>query len=119
MDDPTRYTRYLGEVIEVEIDRPLGSAHPLLGFRYPVNYGHLPGTRAGDGDPIDAYVLGFDEPLGEYTGRCVAVILRKDDDEHKLVVVVELVAVGLHEDLHITVPVLQRLCVKRWVVVIQ
>jgi inorganic pyrophosphatase len=31
----------------------------------PFNYGSLPGTRAGDGDPIDALVLGPRRPRGE------------------------------------------------------
>jgi inorganic pyrophosphatase len=30
----------------------------------PFNYGSLPGTRAGDGDPIDALVLGPRRPRG-------------------------------------------------------
>ncbi len=69
------------------VDRPLGSRHlrhPDL--RYPLNYGFLPGTVAGDGAPIDAYVVGCDEPLAERSGVVVAVVLRADDAEDKLVV---------------------------------
>ena len=68
------------------MDRPLSSRHPALGFIYETNYGFIPGTIAGDGDEIDAYVVGEDKPLGSYEGKCIAVVVRHDDDENKLVV---------------------------------
>lgn len=77
---------YIGKEVRVVIDRPLGSTHPEHGFYYPVNYGYLPGTLAGDGEEIDAYVLGEYAPLKEYTGKVIAVIHRKNDCEDKLVV---------------------------------
>lgn len=77
----------LGQLVEVTIDRPLGSCHPAHGFIYPVNYGYVPGTLAADGEPIDAYILGVFEPLDTFTGTCIAVIRRLDDDDDKLVVV--------------------------------
>ena len=77
---------YLGREVTVTIDRPLGSRHPEHDLRYPVNYGHLPGTVGGDGAPIDAYLLGVDEPVREARGIVIAVVLRADDDEDKLVV---------------------------------
>jgi len=80
---------FLGKIVRVEIDRPLGSRHPEWGFIYPVNYGFVPGTRAPDGEEIDAYVLGIFEPLKEFIGKCVAVIRRLDDDDDKLVLVPE------------------------------
>lgn len=86
MDDLTPYLRLLGRDVEVAIDRPLGSNHPRLGFRYEVNYGYVPGTMAGDDSEIDAYVLGEDAPLERFVGKCIAVIARVDDEEHKLVV---------------------------------
>ncbi len=86
MDNVDLYTKYLGKKVKVEIDRPKGSSHPRLDFIYETNYGFLPGTRAGDGQEIDAYVLGEDSALTDFEGKCVAVIVRKDDDEHKLVV---------------------------------
>ena len=47
------------------IDRPLGSAHPQHpDLVYPVNYGYIPNTEAGDLDPIDAYVLGARRRFG-------------------------------------------------------
>jgi inorganic pyrophosphatase len=78
---------YIGRLVEVQIDRPLGSSHPEHGFRYPVNYGFVPGVPAPDGDDLDAYVLGVAEPCDRFTGRCIAVIHRLDDDDDKLVVV--------------------------------
>ena len=86
MDEIEKYTKYLGQSVHVEIDRPLGSKHPRFDFIYQTNYGFIPGTRAGDGHEIDAYVLGESKPLAAYDGQCIAVILRKDDVEHKLVV---------------------------------
>ncbi len=80
-------TEYLGRTIDVIVDRPLGSRHPTHGFVYPVNYGYIPGTLAADGEPIDAYVLGVFEPVDTFTGTCIAVIRRLDDDDDKLVVV--------------------------------
>ncbi len=53
---------------------------------YPDNYGELPGTVSGDGKPIDAYLLGWDEPLTEAEGEVIAVLVRADDLEDKLVV---------------------------------
>ena len=77
---------YLGREVTVTIDRPLGRRHPEHDLRYPVNYGHLPGTTSGDGEAIDAYVLGIAEPVREAVGIVVGVVLRADDVEDKLVV---------------------------------
>lgn len=82
---------YLGKEVEVHVDRPLGSIHPKhKDLIYPVNYGYIPGTIAGDGEEIDAYILGEYVPLTHYTGKVIAVIKRKDDVEDKLVVGKEL-----------------------------
>ncbi len=35
---------------------------------------------------MDAYVIGVFKPLETFTGRCIAVIQRSDDDDDKLVV---------------------------------
>ena len=79
---------FLGKLVTVVIDRPLGSKHPAWGFIYPVNYGYVPNTLSPDGEPLDAYVLGVSEPMEEFTGRCIAVIHRLDGDD-KLVLVPE------------------------------
>jgi inorganic pyrophosphatase len=78
---------FIGKQVAVKIDRPLGSTHPEYGFMYPVNYGFVPGVPAPDGDDLDAYVLGVPEPVDVFTGVCVAVIHRLDDDDDKLVIV--------------------------------
>lgn len=79
----------LGTLVTVTIDRPLGSKHPEWGWVYPVNYGYVAGVIGGDGEDIDAYVLGVDGPLSTFIGRVVAIIERADDVEVKLVVVPE------------------------------
>ncbi|HMN59108.1 MAG TPA: inorganic diphosphatase [Anaerolinea sp.] len=78
---------YLGKHVRLTIDRPMGSHHPQHGFLYPVNYGYLPGVAAPDGDDLDAYLLGVDHPVEHFTGICIAIIHRLDDDDDKLVVV--------------------------------
>lgn len=74
-------------MLTIHIDRPLGSCHPTHGFIYPVNYGFLPDTRAPDGDEIDAYLLGVFEPVETFTGVCIAIVHRLDDEDDKLVIV--------------------------------
>lgn len=84
--DP-RYSIFLQQTVAVTIDRPLHSKHPKHGFVYELNYGYVPDTLAPDGEEIDAYVIGIDQPIGSFTGRCVAIIHRLDDQDDKLVVV--------------------------------
>lgn len=78
---------YLGKIITIRIDRPMGSKHPKHSFIYPVNYGFVPNTKSADGEELDAYLLGVFEPVEEYTGRCIAYIKRLDDDDDKLIIV--------------------------------
>ena len=78
---------YLNKEITIKIDRPLGTKHPKHNFIYPVNYGYVPNTTSGDGEEIDAYLLGVFEPVEEYTGNVIAIIHRTNDDDDKLVVV--------------------------------
>ncbi len=80
---------YIGKIVEVKIDRPLGSAHPKYGWKYEANYGFIPGTVNSDGEELDAYVLGATEPVDTFKGKCIAVIHRTNDDDDKLVVVPE------------------------------
>ena len=78
---------YLGRRVLVRVDRPLGSVHPRHpDIVYGVNTGELPGTVSGDGHPIDAYLRGWPEPVREVWGTVIAVIVRHDDGEDKLVV---------------------------------
>ena len=85
----TKATDFIGKIVTVEMDRPLGTRHPKHGFMYCVNYGYVPGTVSGDGEELDAYLLGVFEPLQSYIGKCIAVIHRTNDDDDKLVVVPE------------------------------
>lgn len=80
----------LGQTVTVTIDRPLGSYHPEHhDLYYPINYGYIAGTLAPDGEEEDAYVLGIDGPISEFTGKVIAVIEREDDVERKWVVAPE------------------------------
>ncbi|MFH1620472.1 MAG: inorganic diphosphatase [Patescibacteria group bacterium] len=83
----TNAKHFLGKIVPVKMDRPLGSKHPKHGYVYPVNYGFVPETKSLDGGELDAYVLGVDVPLEEFSGRCIAVVHRLDDDDDKLIVV--------------------------------
>ena len=78
---------YLNKDIDIKIDRPFGSSHPKHGFIYPVNYGYVPGTVSGDGEELDAYLLGVFKPVDEYSGKCIAIIHRTNDNDDKLIVV--------------------------------
>lgn len=80
---------YIGNIVQVKIDRPLNSKHPKHGFVYQVNYGFVPNTISGDGEELDCYVLGIDEPIRNFKGRCIAVIHRLNDNDDKLIVVPE------------------------------
>ena len=80
---------FLGKIVKIKVDRPLGSKHPKHSFIYPVNYGYVPNTISGDGEELDAYILGTFEPLDEFTGKCIAIIHRTNDDDDKLIVVPE------------------------------
>lgn len=50
-----------------------------------VCYGYMPDTLSGDGEALDAYILGVDRPVDAFAGRVIAVIYREDDTEDKLV----------------------------------
>ena len=80
---------FLGQIVKVKMDRKMGSAHPKHGFIYPVNYGFIPGTISGDGEELDAYVVGVFEPLDEFEGKVIAIVHRTNDDDDKLVVCAE------------------------------
>jgi inorganic pyrophosphatase len=97
--DPCEYTLYLkdinktdmksyiGKMITAKIDRQIGSKHPKHGFIYPINYGYIPNTISGDGEELDCYILGVFEPIESFTGKCIAIIHRLNDNDDKLVLV--------------------------------
>lgn len=78
---------YLGKDIEAKVDRPIGYLHQKgeKSLLYPVNYGFIPGVLGGDGEELDVYFLGTDQPLKSFSGRVIAIVHRADDVEDKLV----------------------------------
>ncbi len=78
---------FLKKIVEVTVDRPINSKHPKYDWLYELNYGFIPGTKSGDDEELDAYVLGVNVPLKKFTGRCIAVIHRTNDNDDKLIVV--------------------------------
>jgi len=82
----TNSLTFIGQNINVVIDRPMGSKHPKHNFTYELNYGYIPNTKSADGEELDAYVLGVDGPITKTRGVCIAVIRRTDDVDDKLIV---------------------------------
>lgn len=76
---------FLGKEVSIEIDRPLGTRHPKHGFMYMLNYGFIPNTISGDGEELDAYLVGEFEPVEKSDGKVIAIIHRINDDD-KLIV---------------------------------
>ena len=77
--------------VTIEIDRPIGYEHhkgskTLL---YPINYGFIPGVLGGDGEELDVFLVGVDQPVSVYTGRIVGIVYRADDVEDKLIMAPE------------------------------
>ena len=80
----------LGKIVRVIIDRPLGSHHPNYeDLVYPMNYGYIEGIIAPDGEEQDAYVMGIDRPIEQFTGTLIAIVHRLNDVEDKWVVAPE------------------------------
>ena len=78
---------YLGMLVTVTIDRPIGFHHVTKGIHldYTVNYGFLPGVTGGDGEEQDVYILGVAQPLETFAGKIIGVVRRNDDNEDKFV----------------------------------
>ena len=78
---------YLGKIVEIGIDRPIGFIHhkEKYDLEYKINYGYIPGVLGGDGEELDVYLLGVDEPVEKFTCRIIAVAHRMNDVEDKLI----------------------------------
>ena len=78
---------YLGKTVKIEIDRPVGYIHKKENYSltYPINYGFIPGVHGGDGEELDVYLLGVNEPVSEYECEIIAIAYRHNDVEDKLV----------------------------------
>lgn len=80
----------LGKIVKVTVDRPMGTYHPKYkDIYYPINYGYIEGIMASDGEEQDAYILGVNKPVEEFTGKVIAIIHRLNDVEDKWVVAPE------------------------------
>lgn len=80
------FWRRLDELVQacpLRIDRPKGTPHPRYpNFLYPLDYGYLEGTTAGDGAGIDVWRGSL--PEKQVTAIICAVDLEKRDSETKL-----------------------------------
>ena len=78
---------YLGKRVVIGIDRPVGYVHKKekYSLTYPINYGYIPGVIGGDGEELDVYLLGVNEPVCEYECEIIAISHRHNDVEDKLV----------------------------------
>ena len=73
----------LAQAHQIVIDRPRGSEHPRQpGMVYPLDYGYLAGTTAGDGDGIDVWLGSL--PERRMTGIACTADAHKRDLEIKL-----------------------------------
>jgi inorganic pyrophosphatase len=84
----TRFWWYVDRLVAestIVVDRPRGSVHPQYSeLKYPLDYGFLESTSAGDGHGIDVW-CGSLEGI-RVTGAIVTVDLTKSDSEVKLLV---------------------------------
>ena len=55
MERKQKLQQWLGQLVHVVVDRPVGYRHGTI--LYPINYGYLPGIMGGDGEEQDAYIL--------------------------------------------------------------
>ena len=78
---------YLGKTVDIVIDRPIGYVHKKENYSltYPVNYGYIPDVLGGDGEELDVYLLGVDEPLTHCHCRIIGIVYRENDVEDKLI----------------------------------
>ncbi len=85
---------YLGKTVHIEIDRPIGYVHHKQDYDlvYPINYGYIPGVIGGDGEELDVYIMGVEEPMSSFDGKIIGIVFRENDVEDKLIAAPE----GLH-----------------------
>lgn len=78
---------YLGKVVDIEIDRPIGYVHKKKAYDliYPINYGYIPGVLGGDDEELDVYLMGVEQPIERCTCRIIGIVYRRNDVEDKLI----------------------------------
>lgn len=82
---------YFGKTVTIEIDRPIGYVHHKgeKALIYPINYGYISGVLGGDGEELDVFLVGVNEPVTKFTGRIIGIVYRADDVEDKLIMAPE------------------------------
>lgn len=83
----SKFEYLIGKNVKVIVDRKMGDKHPKHGFIYPINYGYIENIISGDGEELDAYILGIFEPINKFEGKCIAIVHRLEEDDDKLVIV--------------------------------
>ena len=80
---------FLGKSVTIKIDRPIGYVHNKESYSltYPINYGYIPDVIAPDGEELDVYLLGINEPVEACTAFIVGIVHRENDIEDKLIAV--------------------------------
>lgn len=78
---------YLGKTVHIEIDRPVGYVHKKEKYSliYPINYGYIPDVLGGDGEELDVYLMGVNEPINECDVHIIGIVHRENDVEDKLI----------------------------------
>ncbi len=76
-----RLSEYLGKTVDFIIDKSSISK----GTDDKQNYAYVPGLKALNNDHQEAYVMGFEDPSGQYKGKVIAIISKESGDD-KLVV---------------------------------
>lgn len=80
---------YLNKIVEIKIDKPIGSTHPTHRFIYPINYGYVRSTINDNNKKLDAYVLGIYKPFKTFTGKCIAILRRTTGNDDILIIAPE------------------------------
>lgn len=78
----------LGKTVTVIIDKHYGDYHPLLeDTQYPYNAGYIKEDITEEDKPFqDAYVIGVNENMDEFTGFVAGIIYHKDEESSKWIV---------------------------------
>ncbi|WP_159650036.1 NUDIX domain-containing protein [Erysipelothrix aquatica] len=92
-------TTILGRTVNVKVHRPMGSMHPVYSsLLYELNYGEVEGVYTHNNELQDAYLVGVEGPVSEFTGQVIAVIHRENSPITKWVVAQE-GAIFYHDDI--------------------
>ncbi len=76
-----------GSNVKYELDKPTGMLRVdrilYSSVIYPANYGFIPRSYCGDGDPLDVLVLGYEPvvPMAIMEARAIGVMHMEDDGE--------------------------------------